>query len=184
MEEVHPHEPALRAYLRGRFPSLQDLDDLVQDTYARVLRARRAGGVDTARPYLFAAARNAALDHLRHREVVRFVPLGETADLSVVEEKPDAAETTAHNQEMALLREAVAALPQRCRQVLILRRYEGRSYAEIARALGISEKTVDAQLCLATFRCREFLVARGVSRDLLAQSGRVSGGMAKTGPSR
>ena len=42
-EEVQPYEAALRAYLHGRFPSLPDQDDIVQDTYARLLRARAAG---------------------------------------------------------------------------------------------------------------------------------------------
>lgn len=48
-EHVQPHEPALRAYLSMRFPSLPDHDDLVQETYARLLRvpssASRAPGV-------------------------------------------------------------------------------------------------------------------------------------------
>ncbi|MBI2497428.1 MAG: RNA polymerase subunit sigma-24, partial [Opitutae bacterium] len=37
-EEVQPHEPALRAWLRNRFPTLVDPDDLVQESYARLLR--------------------------------------------------------------------------------------------------------------------------------------------------
>ncbi|MGH8021273.1 MAG: sigma factor, partial [Opitutaceae bacterium] len=42
-EEIRPHEPELRAYLHGRFPSISDVDDLVQGTYLRLLRARAAG---------------------------------------------------------------------------------------------------------------------------------------------
>ena len=37
-ESVQPHEPALRAFLSRRFSSLPDHDDLVQETYARLLR--------------------------------------------------------------------------------------------------------------------------------------------------
>lgn len=43
-EEVYPHEPALRAYLQARFPTLGDHDDLVQETYTRLLRAQANGG--------------------------------------------------------------------------------------------------------------------------------------------
>ncbi len=39
-EDVKPYEPALRAYLLKRFPSLPDHDDVVQETYTRLLRAR------------------------------------------------------------------------------------------------------------------------------------------------
>jgi hypothetical protein len=40
LEEVHPHEPKIRAWLQSRFPQLGDIDDLVQETYLRVLRAK------------------------------------------------------------------------------------------------------------------------------------------------
>ena len=38
-EQVKPHEPLLRGYLQKRFPSLPDHDDVVQEAYARLLRA-------------------------------------------------------------------------------------------------------------------------------------------------
>lgn len=36
--EVQPHEAALRSWLAGRFPGLKDADDVVQESYARLLR--------------------------------------------------------------------------------------------------------------------------------------------------
>src|SRR5260221_4878436 len=71
MEEVQPHEPALRAYLRARFPALTDIDDLVQETFARMLRARESTGVRAPKSLLFSTARNAALDILRRNRVVQ-----------------------------------------------------------------------------------------------------------------
>lgn len=167
-DEVQPHEPALRAYLRGRFPGLTDVDDLVQETYARLLRAQVAGKLHEVRPYLFATARNAAFDILRHNRVAATDSLGNIEQLPVVEERPDAAEAAAHVQEIEILHEAIAALPPRCREILKLRRFHGLSHRDIAQKLGISANTVDAQLCLAVFRCRQFLLLRGVSRDYLA----------------
>ncbi len=61
-EEVQPHESLLRSWLRGLFPSLSDVDDLVQESYARLIRARSAGKVDYAKAYLFTTARNVAHD--------------------------------------------------------------------------------------------------------------------------
>ena len=46
----------IRQYLRDRFPALHDVDDLVQEAYARVLRARAAGRVIHPKAYLFATA--------------------------------------------------------------------------------------------------------------------------------
>ena len=39
-EEVRPHEPALRAWLRRQYPNLADMDDVVQESYLQLLRAR------------------------------------------------------------------------------------------------------------------------------------------------
>ena len=46
-EEVQPHEPALRAYLQARFPTLGDYDDIVQESYVRLLKAQAAGQVQS-----------------------------------------------------------------------------------------------------------------------------------------
>ena len=58
-EEVQPHESSLRSYLRNVFPSLTDIDDLVQESYARLIRAKDAGRISYAKAFLFATARNA-----------------------------------------------------------------------------------------------------------------------------
>ena len=162
-EEIQAHEPALRAYLRGRFPSLRDIDDLVQETYARILRARETGRATLSRAYLFVTARNAALDQLRRHKIISVEALAEFDPLSVVADAPDAAETTSHAQELQILADAIATLPERCRQVFILRRYHDLSHKEIARQLGIAENTVNAQLVMAMLRCREYLRAHGVT---------------------
>ena len=67
-EHVHPHEPALRAYLSKRFPLLPDHDDLVQETYARLLRVNDPDRLDHPKAFLFATARNAAIDLFRRRK--------------------------------------------------------------------------------------------------------------------
>lgn len=164
-DEVRPHEPELRSYLRRRFPSLVDTDDLVQETYLRLVRARREGKVAQARPYLFATARNAACDLFRRSKIISFSALGGIERSSVVEERPAAGEALAHEQELALLTEAIAALPDRCRQVLTLCKLYGLPRREVAQRLGISEHTVNAQVALGVVRCRDFLRARGLLKE-------------------
>jgi RNA polymerase sigma factor (sigma-70 family) len=164
-EEVRPHEPALRAYLRGVFPSLPDIDDLVQESYARLLRAKEAGKVRYVKAFLFAIARNAALDLCRRRNVVSFEPIGDLVDLTVIDEGQDVAEAVNKQQELALLADAVRALPERCRQVLTLRLLYGLSHKEIAADLGISDLTVKAQLAKGMRRCAEYFKVRGLMKD-------------------
>lgn len=162
-EQIQPHERDLRAYLRGQFPTLTDLEDIVQETYARILRTRERGQPAPGRAYLFVVARHVALDLFRRRRASPFAPLADDGGSRVVEDKPDAAELASRRQELALLADAIDALPPRCREVLVLRRYHGLSYAAIAARLGIAENTVNAQLVAAMLRCRAWLRERGVT---------------------
>lgn len=164
LEQVQPHEPALRAYLRERFPMLRDVDDLVQESYARLLRAHCAGRVEHAKAYLFAAARNVAFDVLRRGQIIAVESVAEIETLRVAEDEPDAAERATSEQEMELLREAIAALPERCREILTLRKLTGLSHREIAHKLGLSENTVNNQLTIGVLRCRDFFRAHGAMK--------------------
>jgi RNA polymerase sigma factor (sigma-70 family) len=161
-DEVRPHEPALRAYLRGTFPSLSDVDNLVQESYARLLRAKEAGKVRYVKAFLFAIARNYALDLCRRRQVISIESVGDFADLNVIDDRPDAAEVVNKQQELSLLADAVRALPDRCRQVLTLRLLYGLSHKEIAVELGISDLTVKAQIAKGMQRCADYFEARGL----------------------
>ncbi len=161
-EEILPHEPRLRAWLRGRFPTRTDIDDLVQETYARLFRARSAGEVRNARNYLYAVARNAALDLFRRERTLPFEPIGESAGLAVLAEETAVPEAVGQRQELEMLRAAMAALPQRCRQVFTLRKLYGLSHREIAAQLAISERTVEAQIDKAMRRCAAYLRERGL----------------------
>ncbi len=161
-QEVHPHEPSLRAYLRGLFPGLRDVDDLIQESYARLIRAKQAGRVTYAKAFLFATARNAALDLFRRRKIVSIDSVGDLSALSVIEEGPSAADTVNKQQELELLAQAVRTLPDRCRQVLTLRLLYGLSHKEIAADLRISEHTVKAQLAKGMRRCVAFFQERGL----------------------
>ncbi|MBI5380315.1 MAG: sigma-70 family RNA polymerase sigma factor [Opitutae bacterium] len=161
-EEVQPHESSLRSYLRRHFPSLPDVDDLVQETYARLIRTRQTGRVSYIKAFLFTTARNAGLDIFRRRQVVSIEAIGDLEKLSVIEDSPDAAESYNKQQELEMLAEAVRALPERCRRVLTLRLLYDYSHKQIAAELGISEYTVKAHLAKGMRRCTEYFEQRGV----------------------
>ena len=157
-EQLQPHEPMLRAWLRSLFPSEADIDDVVQDAYVRLLRVRAEGGrIQSAKALLFATARNIARDRLRHRQVSSARSLVENDALSVLEEGDDAVEAAARNQELEMLTEAIQSLPERCRQIFTLRKVYGLSQREIANQMGISECTVSAQLTIGIHKCTEFM---------------------------
>lgn len=162
VDEVQVHEGSLRAYLRSRFPRQVDLDDLVQEAYGKVLQAKRAGVLRVPKAFLFSAARNAAIDLIRRGQVAPMRPLEEEGVMDIPEGGPDVAESLCRSQELDLLKDAIEALPGRCREVIRMRKLKGYSHRRIALELGVSEHTVNAQIAIGVLRLRDFLSKRGV----------------------
>ncbi len=161
-EEVQPHEPALRAYLRRNFPDVTDLDDLVQESYARLLEARRKEPIANAKGYLFTIARNAALSLLRRPKVFSDQPVSTHAVQAVAEEGRDVAGLVCTRQEVAVLLDAIDTLPGRCREIFIMTKLKGLSHQEVADQLGLSIQTVHVQVARGFQKCTHFLRVRGV----------------------
>lgn len=159
--EVQPHEEALRGWLAARFPALADTEDVVQEAFLRVLRAREGGPILSPKALLFVAARNLALNRLRDRERKPAEPLADFDLSGVLDENADIPETVARLEEFRVLIEAIQALPERCRQVMTLRRIYGLSQKETAARLGISEHTVETQSAIGLDKCAAFFRTRG-----------------------
>lgn len=129
-------------YLGG---DIDTAEDIVQDCFVSLWQH----GADSARPFLYTAVRNACIDHLRrqHPEVLQFEP----ADLdSIISDD----EAQARSVEEARLWQAIDSLPQRCRDIFLMSKRDGMTYAEIARELGLSIKTVEHQISKALHRLR------------------------------
>lgn len=161
-EEVLAHRDAVRGHLQRLYPKVSDLDELVQEACVRVLDAHRRSPLQSGRAYLFATARNLAVSVLRRRQVAAIDSVAEMESLRVLDEGPSVPEMVGTNLEVQVLIEAIQSLPDRCRQVLTLRRIYGLSQKEIAARLGIAEHTVEAQLGKGMRRCTEFLRERGI----------------------
>ncbi|MBP7140679.1 MAG: sigma-70 family RNA polymerase sigma factor [Opitutaceae bacterium] len=154
----------MRSYLKGSFPAMRDVDDVVQESYLRICKAHTAHPIQCARAFLFGIARRLAVDVLRkeRRTTAHNVSLGFGA-FDVREDKVDAAEAASTQQEVELLAEAIHALPARCREVMVLRKIERLSHREIAEKLGITIGTVEAQIARGMEKCTCYLRSRGVA---------------------
>jgi hypothetical protein len=106
-EEVQPHEPALRAYLQARFPTLAEHDDIVQETYSRLLRAQGNGGVRYPKAFLFTAARNVAFDLFRRRGAKPTEAVTDLVELTLLEDRPGVGELIDQSYELEVLADAV-----------------------------------------------------------------------------
>lgn len=162
--EVRPHEEALRAYLQARFGRLGEIDDIVQETFARLCRAHSSGEIHCAKALLFTTARNVALDTLRRRRARPAEPLTTIDAARLPADETDVAETVSRRQELDCLAEAVAALPPQCREVMLRRFRQGATGRDIAEQLGLSPETVKVHLARGMRRCAEYFAERGLLR--------------------
>jgi RNA polymerase sigma factor (sigma-70 family) len=160
-DEIQSHDGSLKAYLRRAFPGIRDVDDTVQESYLRVWKAKMVRPIVSAKSFLFQIARHLAIDTVRRNHGGMIESYGDLAELPVVDQKPDAAATLSYNEKVDLLAGAIVALPARCREVVMLRRFKGLSQKETARVLGISERTVESQLARGMSLCKAFLRKRG-----------------------
>lgn len=122
--------------------SAQAAADAVQEAFARVLRSP-SGEIRDLKSYLRRAAKNAAIDLRRseNRAASVFDPVALVED-ALADPHPLADAVMISREEEVALDAAIRELPARCRQVLILHKFEGLSYAEIADRLGIAKNTV------------------------------------------
>lgn len=115
----------------------QSAEDVVQDAFGQLHRRWRwLRDKDAAVAYLQTAVVNGSRSTLRRRRVRR------REDPVVLPDAPSAEASACFQEDHRLLRAAVAALPRRQRQVLVLRYYLDLSEAEIAQSLDISRGSV------------------------------------------
>ncbi len=137
--------------------SVEDAREIVQEVFLRLWQQRDE--LDAARhrrAYLYAIARNLALDVLRHRRVVRrYTPAPDPP--ATTPTAPDPGQGLLAEEALEVIQRAVDALPPRQRTIVLLRWREQRSYEEIAAALGISPKTVTNHVTRAFNQLRKQL---------------------------
>ena len=147
---MRTYSPRLLPHLRRYAATDADKQDLLQDVWLRAYRKRRTfAGRGSVFGWLLAVSRTVGLAAVdgRAREPV-------TEPLRDVPAAADGADTTVLR---GTLRHAVLTLPERQREVLLLRLVEGMSTAETARVLQCAEGTVKATLHHATRRLQELL---------------------------
>ncbi|WP_177230475.1 RNA polymerase sigma factor [Chitinophaga sp. CF118] len=124
-------------------------EDLAQDVFIKIWN-RRASLKDVYfKAYLHRAAINMALDHLdKNKRRGTHLPLEDHLEPMAAPVSVGLQQTTTHIQQ------AINRLPEKCREIFILSRYEELSYREIATTLNISIKTVENQMMTALKKLR------------------------------
>jgi RNA polymerase sigma-70 factor (ECF subfamily) len=147
------HHRALFNFFLRLTGDRQASEDLVQDVFFRILKGRFTYRPGTQfRTWMYQVARSAHVDRYRSR------PRESASDpdtLSAVSEGPAPGTALEREQEAALLRRALEELPVEKREVLVLSRFQGLKYQEIAALLGCEEGAVKVRVFRAIKALRE-----------------------------
>jgi RNA polymerase sigma factor (sigma-70 family) len=171
---VLPNEPALRSWLRGRRLNGLDIDDIVQETYARLIIMENVDHILNPKTYTFQIAGSVVADQLRHMKVVAIGSAAYLEHRGINCLGPSPENEVIDRDELQRLSRAIAALPEKLQQVFTLRRVFGFSQREVALKMGIAESTVEKHL------------ARGLllMLDLFLNSGKGTDETSTMGPAR
>ncbi len=159
---VRRHRTPLFSFLHRLTGDRGRAEDLCQEAFLKVVRASGTWEPRARfQTWLYAIARNQAVDEARRQAFRRAEPLeGCAAEAASEDPPPDGL------AEGALLRPrleaALAALPEEQREVFLLREYAGLRFPEIAEVTGVPENTVKSRMRYALEALRERLAALGI----------------------
>lgn len=143
---VLPHEVALRAWLHRKPVRGLEIDDIVQETYARLSTLEAVADIRDPKAYLFQTAHSIIVSHVRRSRIVPILAVGHLEAFEMASEEPGPETQTADHQELECLAEAIAALPGKIRDVFTLRRIHNLSQRQVAERLDLSENTVEKHM--------------------------------------
>jgi RNA polymerase sigma-70 factor (ECF subfamily) len=150
-ETILPHLDAAYNLARWLVRSNEDADDVVQEACLRAFRYFGTFRGGNARAWLLAIVRTTAFRWLEKKRAQYFATEFDEDMHSDGNDAPDAEALLLRQADTHLIEQALNGLPDRLREVLVLRELEGLSYKEIAEVVGIPAGTVMSSL----FRARE-----------------------------
>jgi RNA polymerase sigma-70 factor (ECF subfamily) len=154
---ICPHEPALRRWLGRRTLIGLDIDDIVQEAYARLAVLPDVDHIHNPRAYFFRTAFTILVNEVRRAQIVPIDAVAQLDRLEVESMAPTPDMEAEGRQELRLLAEAIAQLSPRCREVFIARKVHGLSQRETAAQLGMAESTVEKHIAAGLRHLAAFL---------------------------
>jgi len=146
---------SIRAALRRRGNSAQDAEDLVQEAWVRLVGYQREQVVAQPEAFMMRTALNLSIDAHRARMTRGDEVLAE--EVLIIDLAPTAEDSMLAKERVARLSVGVSRLSETTRAILLSHRLDGLTYAEIARARGISVTTVHTHVAKATLQLTSWM---------------------------
>jgi RNA polymerase sigma-70 factor (ECF subfamily) len=152
--EIMPHEPRIRAWFLRRRVSPDEVDELMQDAYCRLVMLDAVEHIDCPHAYFFSVCRNLMVRRLKRQQIAPFEAISEIESYRD-SGAPSPEEQVASRLAFDRVRTMLASLPERCRRIVELRKIEGWSQKEVASHMGMTEKAVEKQVSVGVRAIRE-----------------------------
>lgn len=156
--EVLPLERVLTAFVRRNWRVADDVIDIRQEIYERVLIGASGGLPGNASQFVHTLARNHLINSAKRARIVSFDLV---ADLETVDRGIDLFAAERHlsaREELRRAEEGLARLSPRCREVVRLRKFEGLSTREAAERLGVGTEAIERQLAMGMRALVDFML--------------------------
>lgn len=146
---------SLRKFIAKMGANAADVEDIAQEALVRTMKADGDRMIENPKAYLFRVAQNLALRQRRPRGYGIMQDMEDDDMAGIAADLPSVEEQVISRERLALLMDAVAALPPVCRRVVVMRKVYGYSHQEVAERLGIAVSTVEKHLVKGFGRCVE-----------------------------
>ena len=164
------HQSFLKKFLSRYLYNHQDIEDVVQETYLRAYKAEQDKGIEQPKAFLFRIAKNIALTELTKKSRLITNYIADLDDSVVIESDATVEDEVQARQHLGIYCEAVAALPEQCRRVYLLRKVHGLPHKEIAERLGLTVSSIEKHLHKGVLKCRAFVREREEGMPAVQQS--------------
>lgn len=167
-----PFEAELREMLRRICSGPAEVDDVIQETYYKILQLPSVDHVREPKGFLVRTARNIVIDRMRRDAVVSIESMANLEELDIADVAPSPERVALARAELRWVIGLIANLPDRCKEVFTARRIYGLSQMETAESLNITEGIVEKETMRGMELISEMIARVGVHDASKSRSAR------------
>lgn len=143
---ILPHEAGLRGWLRRSRQPEFEIDDIIQEAYAKLVAVPDVAGIRNVKAYFYRTAYSVLVSRLRRKSVVSIHTLADIDTLQLAADEATPEDQIVARNELQVLAEMISHLPEKTRRIFLLSRVSGLSQKEIARETGYPESTIEKHI--------------------------------------
>lgn len=153
------YRPELSNFMAKHVANPATAEELVQDVFLKIYESIKKNEITNPRAYLFTVARHVMIDNFRSRRARRRDQMLEFDETIHIENSISQEKRLEDRDELRCVSVAIHKLPPRTRKAFTLCRVFKYSYAEVAKVMGISPRTVEGHVAKGVTACTKHMLS-------------------------